>query len=379
MRRVMLSSRLPALRWLVGATCIALAGTAYLVWAAASGSGNARTQAAQAGSDAGTHSAVRDLPLEASLRQVDEALLKFRPGHALAPERRQALAALDAILHEEDAPARAPLQRFFHRRIEQLLAQLQANVRSGATIWHVYNHGFVVRTASATLCFDLVRPKYLGNFALDEPTMRRIVDACDVLFVSHAHADHAENFVAQSFIEQGKPVVAPEQIGYRASFYSAVTHLEPAADKVYSVSIKQGTVNLGVVVFPGHQDIEMDNNVVLVTTPEGISVAHTGDQWQTADFSWIDRVSERYKVDILLPNDWTYDIARLVRGFNPAVVVPGHSNELGHEPEKRQPYLLGYQRKSGSGHFGGSAGEGYVQPLVVLAWGESFHYQPAPR
>jgi L-ascorbate metabolism protein UlaG (beta-lactamase superfamily) len=318
-------------------------------------------------------------PAELLLREAERRLALFPPAADPSLERLLALRTLDAVLRQPEAARQPAVQRFFHRRIAKAIAELrQAEVRSGATVWHIYNHGFVVRTASATLCFDLVRARYLPGFALDRLTMGQLADECDVLFVSHVHADHAESLVADALVHRQRPVVAPRQVGYREPLYSAITHLDRAVDVVHRLPIRGGSAALDVVVLPGHQDADIDNNVVLVRTPDGITVAHTGDQWdKDADFAWIDRVGSRFGVDILLPNDWTWDIARLVRGFDPRLVIPGHQNELGHEVAKRQPYLLSYARKAGSGRFGGNPAVGYDQPLVVLIWGESYHYQPA--
>ena len=315
-----------------------------------------------------------------ALRVVEAGLAKFPPVPDPRSERLNSLATLDAILHDEGAAERPAVQQFFHRRIERAVAQMQrTRVQSGATVWQIYNHGFVVRTKSATVCFDLVRAKYLPDFAISEDLMKKIADQCDALFVSHVHADHAESFVAQCLVDQGKPVVAPEQVGYREPLYSHIVHLRPVAHKVQRLPIRKQSAALEVVVYPGHQGAEIDNNVTLVTTPDGISIAHTGDQWERgADFEWIDDVAKHFRVDILLPNDWTYDISRVVRGFNPALVIPGHENELGHSLEKRESYLFSFQRKVGSSRFGGSEKVGYAQPLVVMVWGESYHYEPAP-
>jgi L-ascorbate metabolism protein UlaG (beta-lactamase superfamily) len=311
------------------------------------------------------------------LQNVETTLARDPPNAQTSAERLSALTALDTVLHDEGAPYRSSVQEFFHRRIESAVGDLLGTeVRSGATVWHIYNHGFIVRTPSTTLCFDLVRAKYLPRFALDPALMERITGACDVLFVSHAHGDHAETFVADSVLRQGKPVVAPGQIRYRESVYAKVTHLDPIPDKVHRVPIRNGSATVEVIVYPGHQEADIENNVVLVTTPDGTTVAHTGDQWdKDADFAWIDHVGSRHRVDILMPNDWTFDIARLVKGFDPAVVIPGHANELGHEVAKRQPYLLSYERKNGSFRFGGTPLVGYPNPLVVLTWGESYHYE----
>jgi hypothetical protein len=88
-------------------------------------------------------------------------------------------------------------------------------------------------------------------------------------------------------------------------------------------------------------------------------------------------VAKDFGVDILLPNDWTYDIARLISGFKPALVIPGHANELGHSLDKRQSHAFSFERKMGSSRFGGTRNAGYAAPLVVMTWGESYHYEPA--
>ena len=318
--------------------------------------------------------------IEGALPAVARILFEYRPTPTPSQQRLSALAVLDSILHIDNAPELLPVQRFFHRQIEQAVQQIKhTDVSSGASVWLVYNHGFIVRTAAATLCFDLVRAKYLPGFALSQDLMTELVEQCDVLFVSHAHADHAETFVAQTMIDLGKPVVAPSQVAYREPLNASITHLEPRAHAVQTLPIKGKPVSLRIVIYPGHQGDDIDNNVVLVIMPDGITVSHTGDQWDKgADFEWIDDVSKHFKVDILLPNDWTYDIARMVRGFNPALVIPGHANELGHSLDKRQSYAFSFERKLGSSRFGGNEDVGYAAPLVVMTWGESFHYEPRP-
>jgi L-ascorbate metabolism protein UlaG (beta-lactamase superfamily) len=318
-----------------------------------------------------------DVMVEAALHEAELLLAKYPPTSDPGLRRQHLLASLDSILQQENASTVPAVQRFFHQRIEDAVHDMRTTTpRSGAIVWLIYNHGFVVRTPTATVCFDLIRAKYLGDFAISEDLMIKVVEQCDALFVSHAHADHAETLTAQVFISQNKPVIAPAQVGYREPLYTKVTHLPRVEHAVQSLSIKRGRVLLKLVVYPGHQGEGIENNVVLVTTPEGLTVAHTGDQWSRGDdFKWIDQVANRFHVHILLPNDWSYDLARLVRGFNPDVVVPGHANELGHGIEKRQTYAFSYERKAGSRRFGGNSNVGYANPLVVMTWGESYHYE----
>jgi hypothetical protein len=73
-----------------------------------------------------------------------------------------------------------------------------------------------------------------------------------------------------------------------------------------------------------------------------MSFAHIGDQINEGefmvDYAWIDEVKKHHKVDVLLTNNWTNEILRIVQGFNPKLVLPGHQCELGHPIDDRVPY-----------------------------------------
>jgi hypothetical protein len=195
-----------------------------------------------------------DVMVEAALHEAELLLAKYPPTSDPGLRRQHLLASLDSILQQENASTVPAVQRFFHQRIEDAVHDMRTTTpRSGAIVWLIYNHGFVVRTPTATVCFDLVRAKYLGDFAISENLMVKVVEQCDALFVSHAHADHAETLTAQAFISQNKPVIAPAQVGYREPLYAKVTHLPRVEHAVQSLPIKRGRVLLKLVVYPGHQ------------------------------------------------------------------------------------------------------------------------------
>jgi len=135
---------------------------------------------------------------------------------------------------------------------------------------------------------------------------------------------------------------------------------------VLAVPFSNGRQILKVVAYPGHQG-EVINNVHLVTTPEGFTVVQTGDQSGSAgpgsDFEWIAHIGANHRVDVLLPNCWTNDIGRVARGVNPALILTGHENEMGHTVDHREDYTQTYNHLFGSGY-----------PFIVMAWGESYHY-----
>ena len=332
----------------------------------------------------------------ALLVKVGETLQRLPPQLPEPPERRLALLLLDGVLHDAYAPNRPPVQDFYHGRIRHAVNDMEnTRVDQGAVIWKLYNHGFVVRTPSVTLAFDLYRGPSAFRaddaqgrrsevpspvFPISDDLARRLVRQCDVLFISHRHEDHADELIARAFLAQGKPVVAPPDVFEGTPLHDQITHLEREAHTLQRLAIQNGKRQLRVVVYPGqqYQGHGVPNNVVLVFTPEGMSFAHNGDQINDPypqyqqDYAWIDKVREHYRVDVLMTNCWLEDIYRFTRGFNPRLVIPGHENELGHPVFDRVPYWgdsahlqLTYPQLLASDY-----------PVLAMTWGESYHYQP---
>lgn len=333
---------------------------------------------------------------DAFLKEVNSILLAVPPQYPEPDNRRLALRLLDAVLHDIYAPNRVPLQNFYHERMERVAAELESTqVQEGAAIWKLYNHGFIVRTASVTLAFDVHRGA--SRFRVDDPQQgktavqcpgfpmpdawaERVARQCDVLFISHKHGDHADPVVAQAFLALGKPVVAPVDVFEGNELQAKVTHLERIAHEKQTLRVKDGALELSLVVYPGqqYQGEGTLNNVVLVFTPEGMSFAHNGDEINDPypdyqeDFKWIDVVREHHEVDVLMTNCWSNDILRQTRGFDPKLVLPGHQNELGHPIWDRVPYWGDSEQLKLNLFDLPNAG----YPLVVMTWGETYRYMP---
>ena len=305
-----------------------------------------------------------------TLKLVDEALSAYPPDLEEPLERKMAMLMLDGVLHEEAAPERPAVQDFLKRRVAAAIHEISiSKVEKGAMIWKLYNHGFVVRTPSVTMGFDLVpgNPWMEGDFRVDQAVFRKLADACDVLFISHLHGDHANQWLAETFIDHGKPVIAPPEIWDGLPIHERILHLPREAHTRQKILLPHD-VQLSVVVYPGHQGADIQNNVVLVTSPEGISVAHTGDQSGPEDeWAWMDKIGDFHRTDILLPNCWTPDILRMIRGVAPALVITGHENEMGHTVDHRESNWLTYTRLKGA-----------ASPYILMTWGESYHYEPEP-
>lgn len=318
----------------------------------------------------------------AFLNQVQRTLLKYPPQYPEPSERFLGLLLLDAVLHDVHAASRPPVQKFFRARMEAALKEIETkHLEDGAMIWKLYNMGFIMRTKTVTVAFDLVRGDSARNreFALPAGIMERFVKQCDALFISHRHGDHVDEGVAQWFIDQGKPVVAPPQVWTDKPIHKSITHLKPEAHTEQTLRIQNGSRGLKVVVFPGHQMEKVENNVSLVITPEGLSFAHMGDQINEepfmVDYVWIDEVARHHHVDVLMPPSWTNEILRIAKGFHPELILPGHENELGHPIDDRVPFWgdseflqLTYPELKRSPH-----------RVIVMAWGEGIHYQHATK
>jgi LmbE family N-acetylglucosaminyl deacetylase len=132
--------------------------------------------------------------------------------------------------------------------------------------------------------------------------------------------------------------------------------------------VRGGALVLKVVAYPGHQGASVVNNVHVVTSPEGFTVVHTGDQSGAegpgGDYDWLAQIGRDRHVDVLLPNCWANALGRIIRGVNPELVITGHENEMAHTVDHREDYTQTYNRLFEARY-----------PAVVMAWGESYHYR----
>lgn len=316
---------------------------------------------------------LKDAPdewIDRSLQWVNYILENYRPALVEHPVRRAALIRLDDVLHIESAPLKELVQKFYRERMERTVSDIeQTKVTEGMRIWKLYNHGFLIRTPSASIAFDIVPGmpnKTVSAFSVPGDVMKRLVAQADVMFISHRHYDHANQDVARMFLELNKPVIAPEGLWANVAELSArLTYPKRSTEIVHSIPIRDGSQILKVVAYPGHQGTALIVNVYLVTTPDGFTVMHTGDQWgfegPGGDFDWIAQVGRDHDVDVLLPNCWGNELGRTIRGVNPALVITGHENEMSHTVDHREDYTQTYNHLFESRF-----------PAIVMAWGESY-------
>jgi L-ascorbate metabolism protein UlaG (beta-lactamase superfamily) len=307
-----------------------------------------------------------------SLAWAEDTLAAYPPAVPEHPVRRAALIRLDDILHIEAAPSMPLVHGFFKKQVRRAAEEIAAaRVDSGARLWKIYSHSWIVKTPSVTIAFDLV-PGPIRNegFAIEPDVLDQLVRQSDILFISHLHYDHANKDVAQKFLAAGKPVVAAEGLWANdPAFAGRLIYPKRSASDLHEVTVRQGAVKLRYRAYPGHQGKPVINNVHLVTTPENFTVVQTGDQSNDeddrADWDWIMQIGNQHKVDVLLPNCWTNDIRDFVRGVNPRLVLTGHENEMGHTVDHREDYTQTYNHLFGTSY-----------PFAVMSWGESFFVKP---
>ena len=211
-----------------------------------------------------------------SLNLANKLLKGSPPPAGQTMDRDAALTLIDQVEHLPDAPKISVFQSWYHQRMKTMLSQLKETPRpkSGAIIYKLYNHGFIVRTAKATYAFDLYPGPRGDGFAMDDSLTTALIDFCDVYFVSHLHPDHADEFVARTFIAQGKPVITPDSVWLGKDFYEKVTRPKRDVKELYALKLKNGKT-IQFATLPGHQGKVLNNNYVV--KEEKLSFAQTGD------------------------------------------------------------------------------------------------------
>jgi L-ascorbate metabolism protein UlaG (beta-lactamase superfamily) len=287
-----------------------------------------------------------------------QILTAHPPGTKPSNERKLALLSLDILLHDTRLDNGVAFTSYMNTIISNLSVELQNAKPSGKEIhiFRFYNHGFIIKTPTVTVGIDLVRGARADNPTINETLMRSIVEQCDILFITHAHRDHADNSVVKMFCDQGKNVIVPEEIWKDMPSPFRVLRGNDLIRE--TIRIPSKNTSLTVQVYPGSQG-NILNNVYIITLPEGQTIVHTGDQDYTDDL--VDKISNNANVDILLVQCWMIPMDKFVSGVKPALVISGHENEVGHTIDHREAYWLTFNRMSKIN-----------VPYIIMAWGESY-------
>ncbi len=250
--------------------------------------------------------------------QIQATLRSHPPCEDDEEVRKEAILTLNEFLKSDSAPWDPEIIALYDNMIGYVESEIKEPVSSGMRIWLMYNHGFIVKTPSATFAFDLIHGYSSWNYRLPDA----ILDQIDVLFISHKHGDHREPTMIRDIEGFGGKVVAPLEdklIGYDLIYASPDEELAVAG---LQVKAYEG--------WHGGPPVRMYK----VTTPEGITIMHTGDNLSS------ETLPDGITVDILLLNAWVNEsgsasalegIPNSINKLTPSLTILGHIHELGHQ------------------------------------------------
>ena len=249
--------------------------------------------------------------------RIQTILLTEPPCGGNQEVRKEAILALNEYLKEDAVIWDEDLLTFYRNMMDLVASEINEPVTSGARIWSMYNHGFIIKTPSTVFAFDLVNGYSGWDYQLPESILAQI----DVLFISHRHTDHTDYSITRSIVGFGGEVVAPIE---DKSVAFDIVYLSPDEEAIVA--------GLHVKAYDGlHGGVPL--RIYEVTTPEGLTIMHTGDN-QTSE-----TLPDGVTVDILLLNAWvnesgskppTMGIKNSITKMNPKLTILGHIHELGH-------------------------------------------------
>jgi L-ascorbate metabolism protein UlaG (beta-lactamase superfamily) len=276
--------------------------------------------------------------------------------------RTAPITAFDALLADLDASVATPpdVINYYAARLARVATEMEQPVTAGFRVWAMYNHGFIVKTPTATFAFDLIEGKpNIPSWGVTIPDA--ILNRIDVLMVSHEHDDHWDitSRIPFAIKSHGGSVLYPSAGLQRVAVTTLMSDRQVAQIKDLKITAYVGVHNAPVLIFE-------------VVTGDGYRVVHTGDNQSSVSLPALQGV------DVLLLNGWVNEggaatnlvgMQRALDKLRPAVMIPGHFEELAHAKNNRYRYLDGL------------AIQNSAQPrskTVVMTWGERMDYtQPA--
>jgi L-ascorbate metabolism protein UlaG (beta-lactamase superfamily) len=287
-----------------------------------------------------------------SFSEIRENFLRERPQTGELSLREDLFGSLDDLIMGTYPPLHPETKWFFTKMLDKALLEIKLEtVTEGATIWQIYNHGFVVKTPSITFGIDLHDYFRTQKFV-------ELANLIDAYFITHEHSDHFSFELIASMQKQNKPVVGPAEFQY--------------APIKMSKGESRTIAGLLVTAHDGlHGNIPLRQYEII--TDEGIKILHTGDNQTTET---LPQISD---VDFMLLNSWVNEsgtvswvegVRYAIDKIKPKLTLPGHIMELGHlgAVYPSVPYRDPIASDNGS----------LASDYCILAWGENYHWGGGP-
>jgi L-ascorbate metabolism protein UlaG (beta-lactamase superfamily) len=282
-----------------------------------------------------------------SFPEIKEIFFSERPQTGDSTMRADCFGSIDDMILHNYPPLHPEAKPFFKTMLKKAILEIKyEKITDGASVWQIFNHGFVIKTPTVTFGIDL-----FDYFNTEE--FMELADLLDVYLVTHSHIDHYSIRLIIEMAKQGKPIVGPFE------FNHATKKMGPGQDAYFSglyIRAHDGLHSLPVRQYE-------------IQTPEGLKILHTGDNQTSATLPLVS------DVDILLLNSWINEsgfisniegVRIAINKIKPKVTLPGHIMELGHlggwyPPE---PYRDPIASDDGS----------LISDFYILGWGERYHY-----
>ncbi len=249
--------------------------------------------------------------------QIQTTLRSNPPCAGNKEMRKDAILSLDAYLKDDASRWSTEMSVLYGNMMGFVESEINEPVTSGVRIWSMYNHGFIVKTPSTVFAFDLVHGYPSWKYQIPDAILEQI----QVLFISHKHDDHRDPTIIRAITDLGGEVVMP------------VEEWLAGQDLVYLSADEEVTLaGLHIKAYDGlHGDIPV--RMYVVTTPEGLTIMHTGDN-QTSE-----TLPDGVTVDILLLNAWVNEsgsaspvdgMRNSINKLTPRLTILGHIQEMSH-------------------------------------------------
>ncbi len=301
-------------------------------------------------------------PSNASLDTVRTWLWENGPDGTNGVARRERMAviqaAADAFPHQwfkrylaswvvdperADAFEQCGVLYYLRQATDHVIEDIQATrVKEGLVVWHLYNMGYVFKTAEVCFGIDV----HVRDAA-------RLVQDMDFLLVTHEHPDHHLGGAIAGMIDAGKPVVT--------RFYKGTTIVaEPTEFRYGPVRIR---IDIGdhTPRRPSGQ-----NNMLMFQVDCGASafdctIYHSGDGANYA------KMTPDKPVDIFIPHVACsgMDVAEAIRHVKPKITFVSHVMEISHNiGGARWTYDFAFERVKAFAE----------DEALVFTWGERWIY-----
>jgi L-ascorbate metabolism protein UlaG (beta-lactamase superfamily) len=255
-----------------------------------------------------------------SVEQIKNNLLSNPPNTGNSIIRKESILALDQILLSDSGRRSKSISDLYTSMMQKVKNELQDEVKSGASIWMMYNDGYLVKTPELVFAFDVIT----GHWGITALPLD-VIDQIKVLFVSHSHNDHADGVIIDRVMKNGGYVVYPSE-------EATMSPPRVLGNVPMAVNARRVLEGLSIKALNGyHGDIPL--RMYEVVTPDGLKFFHTGDNGTSAT------VPIMYNLDVLFLNAWVNEngnnwpwvsMRSCMAKLNPKIMIPGHIHELGH-------------------------------------------------